>query len=213
VAFVLVRVAVPSLRGYFSSPADNAARSALRETSSSDRAEMNAYFDAHGIHTQADAKRAGATLAAAGMVRLSDTDLRFRAGTLQRVMDRLPISECARVAREGASWLGPERLLEILNSPNEMDQFIKLALRSMLAEMRGNPPVIELSEAESNDAINALMATVPQAEQARYDRAMADLKSSSDADACWAGRITFAAVDSIAEPNASHLARLLAMPG
>lgn len=153
----------------------------------------------------------GAQLAMSGLGRLELPQLERRALLVGQLLEQLPVTDCAAMAKvttpEQAARNG-ERIIETLATLPQpaIDEWFDIAYEATVAELQQRP-MTQVSTDQVNAAAEALVGLVPSdAERMRLGRVMSNLPAASNDDACWAVRTMYAYMPKLPEPKRGQFA-------
>lgn len=121
-----------------------------------------------------------------GFFRLDDESLLALASVLKEDLARVEVPVCADMTRRDQAPAGVRQLVE-RGGPGTRETWLDLTFKAIVAELK-KVEVAQVSEAEAQAAVNALMAQVPTDRQMPLVSILDHPKLRSDEEVCWAGR-------------------------
>ncbi len=149
-------------------------------------------------------------LVARGLVRLDDSTLIRRMQLMSVMLAGSEESICAALAR-GTPGGGQMTLAMAALDGADLEDWAALLIGAQIASLEQRPTRSVTPELLAR-AVQAAMAALPDAEEARMQSILGRFDTASDGDACWAGRALFREGATLSEPARSQLARGLVQP-
>ncbi|GAC1656293.1 MAG: hypothetical protein NVS4B3_21950 [Gemmatimonadaceae bacterium] len=148
-------------------------------------------------------------LARQGMHRLDDSVLVRAVSVNGKILDAASGSECAAIARRPV-------FAQVVSSPEAMTtvdsasaaQYVSLQFRGAAAELK-QLPARQPSDSAVVGAMKMLLGGLAKPARDRLVKAVSNMGTASDADACWAVRTMYRGVRTSVEPHRSVLARAI----
>jgi hypothetical protein len=138
-------------------------------------------------HPRTKSAQPWAELGDKGLMRLNDADLVLWTHLMSKILSRADDKTCAGKWRGGVK---EELLTNYLRGP-EIDQWVEISGRAMLAELMETPQAILPVSSDSEAAMAAVVAKLSLDDAKGLSAAFKDADSLSDRQACWAVRIVF----------------------
>lgn len=171
--------------------------------------EPDAFQAAFQGKSPAEARAAGAQLAARGVTRLSAEDLKYRAELMVDFTGRANTKTCGKWAQGGAS--GDEMIAMIAQLDSvALDGWVDLSLRATVAEVRQSPAAHTGTQADVGTLFQQLPTTMTEKEAERFHSVMATFEKASLKDACWFGRQLYVAALALEPADRDQALRTLA---
>jgi hypothetical protein len=149
-------------------------------------------------------------LVAHGLVRLDDSTLIRRMQLMSVMLDGSEEPICAALSR-GTPGGGQMTLaMTELDGP-DLEDWAALLIEAQIASLEQRPARYVTQEVLAH-SVQAAMAALPDAQEARISSILGRFDTASDGDACWAGRALFREGAALPEPERSQLARGLVQP-
>lgn len=159
---------------------------------------------------RSDAGDSVQALVAQGLVRLDDSTLIRRMQLMSVMLDGSEESICAALSR-GTPGGGQMTLaMAELDGP-DLEDWAALLIEAQIASLEQRPARYVTQEVLAH-SVQAAMAALPDAQEARIRSILGRFATASDGDACWAGRALFREGAGLPEPERSQLARGLVQP-
>jgi hypothetical protein len=93
----------------------------------------------------------------------------------------------------------------------DLEDWAALLIEAQIASLEQRPARYVTQEVLAH-SVQAAMAALPDAQEARISSILGRFDTASDGDACWAGRALFREGAALPEPERSQLARGLVQP-
>lgn len=160
--------------------------------------------------TQAEVQAITHQLSAAGVVKLSDSDLLARVRLVQQMLDGTTEAICGRFVKGSASQAEVVAIMNVLPAEPQGEWFALLT-RAVQAEVSGEPGPQLPTQDELTPAMAKVLAQFPEPERAPFAEALGKLATMSDEDACRTSKQLNRAVLALTGPEQALVARALVM--
>lgn len=149
-------------------------------------------------------------LVAHGLVRLDDSTLVRRMHLMSAMLDGSEESICAALSR-GTPGSGQMTLAMTELEAPDLEDWAGLLIEAQIASLEQRPARYVTQEVLAH-SVQAAVAALPDADEARMGTILGQFATASDGDACWVGRALFREGAALPEPVRSQLARGLVQP-
>jgi hypothetical protein len=150
------------------------------------------------------------SLVAHGLVRLDDSTLVRRMHLMSVMLDGSEESICAALSR-GTPGSGQMTLAMAELEGPDLEDWAGLLIEAQIASLQQRPARYVTQEVLAH-SVQAAIAALPEADEARMGAVLGRFATASDGDACWVGRALFREGAALPEPERSQLARGLVQP-
>lgn len=157
----------------------------------------------------AEARAAGAQLAARGVPRLSAEDLKHRAELMVDFTGRANTKTCGKWAQGGASGEEVVAMIAKLDSV-ALDNWVDLSLRATIAELRQSPAAHTGTQTDVLKLFQQLPTTMSEKDAERFQSVLATFEKASAKEACWFGRQLYVAALALQPTDRDQALRTLA---
>ena len=150
------------------------------------------------------------SLVAHGLVRLDDSMLVRRMHLMSLMLDGSEESICAALSR-GTPGSGQMTLAMAQLEGPDLEDWAGLLIEAQIASLQQRPARYVTQDVLAH-SVQAAIAALPEADEARMGAVLGQFATASDGDACWVGRALFREGAALPEPERSQLARGLVQP-
>ncbi|TAJ99319.1 MAG: hypothetical protein EPO36_12405 [Chloroflexota bacterium] len=166
------------------------------------RAAVGGRFDAMST---SEARTEVAALVQAGFARLDDARLARHLDLLVTAIFRAKEATCASFGRSslGGTAVDEAVVLDLVNALEtaDLEEWYRLSVDAIAAEMAGEPPARTVSDAEVELALQPVYESWTVAEQEVVAVVIANLATASDADVCRAVRLAYDGTNLVPEAD------------
>ena len=155
-----------------------------------------------------EARATGQQLARMGAARLKGDDLKQRAELILEFTDRAGPKMCSAWSRGTATPEQTAQMVAKLDSTS-LDQWVRLSVRSMVAEINQKPKAFEGSEKDVAKMFESLDKGMSSDDSQRFHDIIGRFDKASNDDACWFGRQLYIAALALDGKRRDHALRTL----
>jgi hypothetical protein len=153
-----------------------------------------------------DKKKTITDLVAHGMPRLGQPYLQQRVVLINRLLTASSVSECAAMGR---GTMKSDMLVSMVGrlGPQEIDQFMALAVEAARAEVR-QTPYIQTSDEQLGTAVQMIMSRMSPSDVERFRTVAIQVQNPAlgrDEDICWMGKTLYREVETLPPPHRENL--------
>ena len=125
-----------------------------------------------------------------GLMRLSPDDQALRLALIDQALGATPVESCAAY-HAGTSPAATVNALTTAMDSSSLDQFSRVVVRAMLAELRQTREPATASEQQTIDFFEDVAASLDSASSTRLLDALTQPRTAAPRDMCWAGRTLY----------------------